>query len=271
MTRVQLYLVIVQIFLLKSEAASSSSSSSSNDPLKVLAVDNSPFMHRNKNGNIDRGIEYKLIQTIAQKSHLNVTFFDQKHFKIQKIRSLRIDLFVGGLFPNTSLLDTFAFSKTYYQDRLMWCVQKSTNYPMSINLFLAAKPEVWLIGFIVGIGVSGLITYIMIPFDLMNKRRNFIDMNYVLILIMMPMVIGSNLRHFPKMLPCRSLYAYSLLTTFFLWQLLFCYGGKFITIPTPRPQISTVHEIIERNFRIAGSNAVYDMILHDKNVKFFFL
>lgn len=227
--------------------------------IQVSARHFEPFMYRNKYGEFDNGIEYQLIKTIADKEHLKLSFSTNFDDKLS-------DIVVGGLFPNVSSLNGFTFATSYFQEELIMCVQKAKNFPMAVNIFLATTPLLWFIlVFCLG-GAVSLISYMMIPFDLKNPRRNFIDFNYVVFLIMIPMVIGSNLRHYPKMILCRLFYGYTILTTFFLWQILFCYGGRFMVMPVQRHQISTVTEIAENDFRLMGSNEVLNMISFDERV-----
>lgn len=190
----------------------------------------------------------------------------QRHSSHPGDRVIDYDVYAGGIFPNVSFLDVFDFSKPYYQEELIWCIQTAKNYPMAINVFLATSPVMWFLMVVCMGGSMIFITYIMIQFDLKNPRRNFIDFNYVTFLIATPMVLGSNLRHFPIRIQCRMFYAYSLLTTFFLWQILFCYGGRFIIVPVQRHQFSTVAELIENDFRLAGSKEVFNLIKFDKRV-----
>lgn len=231
-----------------------------------VSVHHFESLYHNKYSDFHNGIEYKLIKAIAEKEHLKLIVQMQRHSTDFDDQISKYDIFAGGLFPNVSSLAAFSFSKPYYQEELVWCIRKAKNYPMVVTVFLAATPLMWFILVICMGGTVAIITYIMIPFDLKNPRRNFIDFNYVCLLIVLPMVIGCNLRHFPKMLPCRMFYAYSLLTTFFLWQILFYFGARFIIVPVQRHQIATVRELNENNYRLFGSNEAFHLVQFDKRV-----
>lgn len=45
--------------------------------LFVSAIHYEPFMNRNENGQFHNGIEYKLLEAIAKKEHLDVTLVEQ--------------------------------------------------------------------------------------------------------------------------------------------------------------------------------------------------
>lgn len=245
---------------------SNATSFKSNHSLRVSDHHFGHFLYTNKNREFDNGIAMNLIKTIAEIERVELSFQTQRHSSHFGNKVTDYDVYAGGIFPNVSFLDVFNFSKLYYQEELIWCIQTAKNYPMAVNVFLATTPLMWFFMIVCMGGSVAVITYIMIPFDLKNPRRNFIDFNYTTFLIVIPMVMGSNLRHFPQMIPCRSFYALSLLTTFFLWQILFCYGGRFIIVPVQRHQISTVAELIENDFRLAGSKEVFNLIKFDERV-----
>lgn len=56
--------------------------STSTELLRVLTSQYKPFMYRDENGQLYKGIEYKLLETIAEKEHLQLSFeiVDRSHF-----------------------------------------------------------------------------------------------------------------------------------------------------------------------------------------------
>lgn len=180
-----------------------------------------------------------------------------------------IDILVGGMLPNTTFLSVFSMSKSYIHDDLMWCLPKSKNYPMIINVFLSVAPECWFI-LVFGIGyLAGLIIYIMVQFDLEYKNRNKIDFHYAIFLIILPGIVGISQRFKPKFIPLRMFYGFILIIMLFVWQVIFFKGIRFIKIPVQRPQISTTDELTENQFDLTGSNEVLDLITFDGRVRFF--
>lgn len=175
-------------------------------------------------------------------------------------------MLVGGLFPHSTFPDTLAISQPYYQDNLIWCIQRAKNVSWMWNIFLAATPECWLT-LIFGVGyISGAVIYIMIQFDSKYKRRNQRDWHYTTWLIALPAVIAINQRFQPTYGPLRVFYVLLLLTMFILWQIILFFGVRFIKFPVQRHQISTIHEIIDDDFRLAGSDTVFQLISHDERV-----
>lgn len=229
-------------------------------PLRISSSNVAPFTYKEKQGKFNNGIEYRLFKVIAEREHLALSF--SSHNGCLK----RIDLFAGGLFPNATFNDNFSHSKRYYQDDLTWCIQKAKNLPMIFNIFVSATPECWLL-LIFGVGYTcGFLFYIMIQFDLKYEKRNQRDWHYTTWLISLPSVIGVNQRFQPKSHSLRFFYGFYLVVAMFAWQNIFLLVIPFIKKPIYRPQISTIHEIIKDEFRLAGSTEVHSLISFDERV-----
>lgn len=145
-------------------------------------------------------------------------------------------------------------------------MQKAKNFPIIVNFFLIATPEVWIV-YIFGVGyVTGFVLYIFVQFDLKYKHRNQRDWHYTTWLIALPAVIAINQRFQPKCYSLRLFYGFILLLAMPAWQIFFFFGIRFIKVPFPRPQISSIAEIIEDEFRLVGSPEVQRLISFDDRV-----
>lgn len=161
-----------------------------------------------------------------------------------------------------------SFSRPYYQDDLIWCIQRSKYYPWVVNILWAATPECWIL-LIFGVGyISGFVIYIMIQFDVNYKNRNQRDWHYTTWLVALPAVIAVNQRFRPTYWPLRMFYWLLLITMVVLWQIILFHCVRFIKIPIQRPQVSSMHEINEDEFRLVGSNEVLQLISFDERVRF---
>lgn len=173
---------------------------------------------------------------------------------------------MGGLFPNSSYLNEYAFSQVYVQDEMIWCVQTARNMTMFINILFAASPEVWIL-LIFGVGYgSGLLLYVMIQFDFKYKHRNNRDWHYTTWLVALPAVIGVSQRFYPKHDAIRLYYGLLLIMMVFAWQIFMWRGLRFIYEPTKFYQPNTVKDIIDFDFRLVGSANVLSMLSMDKRV-----
>lgn len=167
-----------------------------------------------------------------------------------------------------SSLSHFAMSRAYYQDDLTWCIKRAPFYSHMVNAFFLADPECWIL-IIFGVGyVSGFLLYFGIPFDLEYDRRNQHDWHYTTLLIMLPLVIGVNQRYQPKFFALRLIYFVISLACIAHWQIFLFKLVRFVKIPIRHPQIATIDEIVERGFRLAGSEDVLSLISFDQRVCF---
>lgn len=168
--------------------------------------------------------------------------------------------------PNSEHLESLTPSRPYSQDDLTWCVQKARYKPRILNFLLVVTPTVWLVQ-IFGIGyISGFLIYIMIQFDLDYRHRNQRDWHYTTWLISLPAVIGVNQRFQPKRFTLRIFYFFFLVNTFIGTQIFFFYVIQFVKIPIPYTQTSTVAEMIDSEFRLAGTREVYAFTMLDGRV-----
>ena len=150
---------------------------------------------------------------------------------------------------------------------MTWCVKKASYVHYLLNVFFAATPEVWIIG-IFGIGyTAGFVLYLMVQFDLKYENRNQRDWHYTTLLIALPTVIGISPRFHPKSTSLRIFYCFFLLACVAVWQILLFLGLKFIKIPVLKHQVSTTAEIIDWEYRLAGSTEVLGLTSFDDRVR----
>lgn len=175
---------------------------------------------------------------------------------------------IGGLFPGllVNSVNEVVISRAYYQDRLSWCIHKAKNYPQLFNFFLIATPECWII-FIFGVGYGfGLLVFILVQFDLKYKQGNLRDWHYTTFLVALPTVIGLNQRFLPTSTSLRYLYAYVAICCVLVLPVIFKQLLEQLKIPMQRYQISTIEEMCDYDFRLAGSAEVKALLPHDNRV-----
>lgn len=152
---------------------------------------------------------------------------------------------------------------------MTWCIQKSKDFPLIINLFLAATPECWIL-LIFGVGYStGLVLYIMVQFDLKYEKRNQRDWHYTTWLVALPAVIGFSQRFYPKSGQLRLFYGFILIMMIFTWQIVLYLGLQFLKVPVQRLQVSKIAEIIDWEYHLSGSAEMLHLISFDQRVCFY--
>lgn len=150
---------------------------------------------------------------------------------------------------------------------MTWCVPKAKFYSLLLNGVYGTSLPIWCTGFATFYFI-GFIVYIYIQFDLEYEQRNQHDFNYVMLSIILPTVFGSNNRFHPKLSSIRIYYVFTLLITFILWQVVFLLGIEFMKTPIQQPQISSVNDIVSKNFRLSGSTEVFGLIASDERVNY---
>lgn len=173
---------------------------------------------------------------------------------------------VGGIFPPRTLPNDVVISKPYIQDDLTWCVQKAKFYPIDLNIFLFESGESWILytfGVFFGIGI---VVYFFMQFDLEYQFLRQCDWHYATYLVSLPICIGVNQRFQPKHSALRLFCFFMIMINFVAWQMKCFKAIRYIQLPVERPQISTVTELIDNDFRLAGTDQVQDVITFDERV-----
>lgn len=171
------------------------------------------------------------------------------------------DVCIGGLFPTEDIFEHTFMSVTYASDDLTWCVRKAGIMPMYLSQVLFMNPEPWFL-IIFGYGyTSGLLLYFLIQFDVKYKQRNFRDWHYTTLLVALPACLGMSPNFRPVNGTTRLFFALMLISAFFFFQITFTRWYEFFNKQIPWRQVSSFKEIIEKDFRLAGSQDAFN-ILH---------
>lgn len=151
-------------------------------------------------------------------------------------------------------------------DNWTWCIQKSKDYPKIVQVFMLVSRDCWLITiFMYGIG-SSLIIYIWIQFDERFSCRNYRDIHYILLIVLLPSYIGSPSTFKPIHGPLRLYYGMILITGVLMVTAQMAHFYKFAHRAVPRYQIKTIDEIVDGNFRLAGTRQMQNLIKNDSKV-----
>lgn len=130
---------------------------------------------------------------------------------------------------------------------------------------MAMSPPLFIACFVCFL-IFVILLYLFTQFDLEYKQRNQQDLHYMIMFIFLPASIGMNARFQPKLSSIRLIYALILLVMVSFWQIIFFLDVRFIKTPIQRHQISTVHEIVQEDFHLAGSLELRELISFDQRV-----
>lgn len=151
-------------------------------------------------------------------------------------------------------------STPYESDDLTWCIQRATKIPAYLRFMLIASPGSWILAIAMGY-VCGFLLLVMMQFDKEYKQRNNRDWHYTTWLVTLPAFIGLSPSFYPKGGSIRIFYGVYLIFSIFCFQVVFCYWLDFLKLEMPRHQISTINEIFDNNFRLMGTQDVYNTII----------
>lgn len=147
-------------------------------------------------------------------------------------------------------------------------MKKAGKYPIYLNLFLLATPNVWLLFvFLYGFG-SAIVYYILIQFDKKSARRNRYDILYTFWLISVPTYFGIGQNFKPVYTPLRLFHGIMLISCIFYMQTIFFYIYRYIKVPVSHSQTKTIREMMENDFRLFGTSEFLDAIRSDERVSF---
>lgn len=177
--------------------------------------------------------------------------------------SSEIDLFIGALDENLITAKYFVASRSYYHDRLTWCVQKRKPIPLWQNLFhICHNPIIWGVFFVVLVAEIGAV-YFLEQFEHRSKwdwhRITFDGLR---------VHIGYSCPYNPQNNATRILFTFILLACIIFTITISSTLLQFIASPILRPQVDTIQQIIDEQFTLAGGHFELHKITQQNEVKF---
>lgn len=229
--------------------------------LRAIAYDSEPFIHYDQNERNYKGIEFNLVQVLADKLNLKLSIEGPKD-------DSSFDIVIGGRSISFDIaIHNMTVSTPYFQDNLTWCVRHSGFFPIYLNVFMLATPECWfLIVFGFGYG-TGFLLFIFIQFDTEYVHRNVRDWHYTTWLISLPVIISMGPRFTPIRTSLRIVYGLMLFAGMLTSIFVLTYGISSWSVAIRRYQVSTQEEIISNEYRIFGSPECLEAIKFDSKVR----
>lgn len=137
-------------------------------------------------------------------------------------------------------------SRAYYHDHLTWCVQKAKPIPLWKNIFYICRN--WDVYVVIFCGIMSLLLIVYYLYQFENPIRTW---NEVL-LIIFRCAIGMSGNARPQSTPLRVVYAFGLLGGILFSIVVSSVLMRNITTPIMRPQIQTIVEITNGDFKLIG-------------------
>ncbi|XP_037033032.1 uncharacterized protein LOC119072018 [Bradysia coprophila] len=237
-------------------------------PLRISTRHFAPYMYQNTDGNFYDGMEFQFLQRMAETLNVRLHFqAASNHSDICNDVAMNIaDICIGGIFPTEDTLKYALMSVTYASDDLTWCVQKARTMPMFLAHMRYVQPAVWFMG-IFGCGYPvGLLIYLLVQFDPKYKQRSSIDWHRSM-LITIPAFIGLSPNFTPLKGTLRIFYATVLISAFFAFQILLTRGYDVLHKQVPLHQVSSLNEIMEKDFHLVGSLESLNLLSRNKMIR----
>lgn len=176
------------------------------------------------------------------------------------------DICIGGIFPTEEILKYSSMSVTYGMDDLTMCVQNAGMMPMVFAQLHAISATVWFLA-IFGYGYSiGFLLFLLVQFDRRYNRRNQIDWHHTTWLITLPAIIGLSPNFYPIKGTVRILYAFTLISAFFAFQVAFTRSYDVLYIQIPLHQVSSLNESIDEDYHLSGTSEALHLLSRNQMV-----
>ncbi|KAH8414569.1 hypothetical protein KR215_008929, partial [Drosophila sulfurigaster] len=202
------------------------------------------------------GLEYQLVQTIAQRLHVNIDFNMQSSNVFHLFQQLiegQIDVIVGGIDEDPSISQVVSSSTSYLQDELTWCVSRAKRHHSFFNFMAGFKTNslLLLLLFIIVSSLSVLAAQKVSRFRL-KSLANFPTIFMRMFGILLTQAINVNALSLPLVL--RMLLGLAFYMGFFFSNTYQSFLISTLTTPTTQTQISHLHEIYENRMTIMVSS-----------------
>ncbi|KAH8417987.1 hypothetical protein KR222_009809, partial [Zaprionus bogoriensis] len=202
------------------------------------------------------GIEYQLIQTIAQQLNVDIDFKTQStnvFHLFQQLIEGQIEMTVGGIDEDPSISQYVSSSASYNQDELTWCVAKAKRKHSFFNFLASFNATAWLLLllFILASSLAVLAAQRVSGFQL-RSLQSYLSICIRMLGILVTQAINVNAQKWPLVL--RQLFALSFFMAFFFSNTYQSFLISTLTTPTTQAQISRLQEIYDNRMIIMVSS-----------------
>lgn len=132
--------------------------------------------------------------------------------------------------------------------------------PKLFSILKVLPPELWFTVICIGMIVTGILDYFLIQFDIGINRRNQMDLIYMIIIHSTSTFVSNAHNIKPKNTIYRILYGIALVVPMIFQGVIGITLYHCMKDDMFNHQMTTFREIVDSNFRLAGSAAVLHMI-----------
>ncbi|XP_030369549.1 uncharacterized protein LOC115620458 [Scaptodrosophila lebanonensis] len=199
------------------------------------------------------GIEYEIVQTIAEQLHVNIDIQIENsnlYHLFQQLIDGEIDMIVGGIDEDPSISQFVSSTIPYHQDDLTWCVARAKRQHSFFNFLASFKADSWLLLllFLVATSSAVFVAQRVSGFRL-RKLHNF----FSICIRILAVLLNQSMPVYGLPLVLRILFGVSFFMAFFFSNTYQSFLISTLTTPRSSYQISHLAEIYSNRMTILGS------------------
>ncbi|XP_070851627.1 uncharacterized protein Ir87a [Drosophila suzukii] len=200
------------------------------------------------------GIEYQMLQTIAERLHVNIEMQSENsnlYHLFQQLIDGEIEMIVGGIDEDPSISQYVSSSIPYHQDELTWCVARAKRRHGFFNFVATFKADA---GFLLGLFVVTCSLVVLVAQRVSGFRLRNLNGYFPICLRVLGILLNQAIpaQNFPITL--RQLFALSFLMGFFFSNTYQSFLISTLTTPRSSYQIQTLEEIYSNRMTIMGTS-----------------
>lgn len=159
------------------------------------------------------------------------------------------------------MLLQYSYTVPFIQDDITWCVSRAKPIPVWLNMWQITSETIWCLAFIT-VYLEGLIIYLLMRYERGHVGFMKKDFHYCVLMMAMSAFTGmSNITYRPKSKQLSLFVGLLLITGILISTIWNCFLIKVLTRPIYQKQVTTIKELMENDFRLAGGFDGKDLMM----------
>lgn len=159
-------------------------------------------------------------------------------------------------------------SLPYFQDKFIWCIQRSGKIPIWVNFFFMIPLWIWIFFLLISVVLCSVLIFVLFAFDENYRFRiHRYDYFYCLLLVVIPSYAATSGNFRPANFNIRMVYWMLLTCPWFFHLMIGAFMYQYMNYQFYYHQIATNDEMLGENFRLTGSIEVFNMIKYNEMVR----
>uniref|UniRef100_A0A6P4EBX3 Uncharacterized protein LOC108038505 n=1 Tax=Drosophila rhopaloa TaxID=1041015 RepID=A0A6P4EBX3_DRORH len=200
------------------------------------------------------GIEYQMVQTIAERLHVNIELQTENsnlYHLFQQLIDGEIEMIVGGIDEDPSISQFVSSSIPYHQDELTWCVARAKRRHGFFNFVATFNADA---GFLLGLFVVTCSLVVLMAQRVSGFRFSNLNGYFPICLRVLGILLNQSIRVQDFSLTLRQLFGLSFFMGFFFSNTYQSFLISTLTTPRSSYQIQTLEEIYINRMTIMGTS-----------------